>query len=388
MNLRVSKLFFILTPYGIVIITVLLSFLAWVTPDFGFFIKGFEAIALTPKAILYFITWYSLILFFSWLGFLLGKRYYLKTSFFKHLASLDDGFIYLAFSIFGSIGGLYALYYIWQNIGWTGIIHAISTSQANILKIALYENYSIGIFSLRYLTILSGGLAIYRMLSKISFHILDFFNLFLLLLISGIASRLSFVAACIIGVGLWIINDPRETIKIPISKSILAILVLFILFSAYNSARNAGFYSEKRGIDSFYVAGASEILSYLGTPFQGSLTAGEHFNSLNRGGDIFVLGDIDDRLTTNSAFAELTKDYGYYSFFIIAVASFCSASMMGFLRYQLDTYLALIYFVLLYCFSELWRIFMFNKGIVITLLIFSLVLPVGMGFLKALFARK
>jgi hypothetical protein len=68
-------------------------------------------------------------------------------------------------------------------------------------------------------------------------------------------------------------------------------------------------------------------------------------------------------------------------FLTVTIASF----LMGMFFRQRDNYLILIYFVLLYCFAEIWRVYIFNAGIVLTLLIFSLLAPFGSIFIRWIF---
>jgi len=57
--------------------------------------------------------------------------------------------------------------------------------------------------------------------------------------------------------------------------------------------------------------------------------------------------------------------------FTVSISSY----LMGMIYRQRCNYLILVYFVLLYCFAEIWRLFIFNAGIIITLMVFSLATP-------------
>lgn len=72
---------------------------------------------------------------------------------------------------------------------------------------------------------------------------------------------------------------------------------------------------------------------------------------------------IDDRLTTNSAFAQLYPSLGIWVFPLSGAIAFSVAVVIGhFWNYR--SMLSLISAILLYCFAELWRVYLFNAGVI------------------------
>ena len=369
-----NMVLFATKPYGIVVITVTLSFFAWLTLGFGGIEDEYEV---TQKLFsvggLLALAWYSLIILFSWLFFQLGKLSQKLVGPFDLRTSLDDFTAYCYVSIVGFIGFVYVAQFMIFSLGINIMLLAVVSGEANTLHKTLYEDYSIGLFSLRYVVILSGGVAIYRLISKISRSVLDFGNILMLLLLAVIASRLSIVFALLIGFGLWAVNNPR--IKIRIGRSIILLLTVFIILSLYNYSRNIGFYIA-RGNDNLITAGVVEMFRYLASPFQGSLAAGNYFEQIMANpNSAYLYTGIDPSLTTNSALLGLVAANGYMFFPIMMLSIIVSSFVMGMIYHHKDKYLILVYFVFLYCFAEIWRVYIFSAGIITTLLLLSLTAP-------------
>jgi hypothetical protein len=370
----VDILRYVFKPYGIVLATVLMSFCAWALPDFGIIQKGYDQ----PQKLFSFgtlmaVAWYGSIILISWITFHSGRASGSAIKSFDRDASLDDFIAYCFLSVVGFIGFVYITNLMVSTFGFINLAVIVASGEANQLHKALYTDYSIGLSSLRYVVILSGGLAIYRIISGISRSVLDFFNICQLLLIAIIASRLSVVFALVIGFGLWAINVKKVEIK-PI-KWLILLAALFTLFAAYNYSRNIGTYIAT-GDSNFFSAGLSEIVKYLGTPFQGAIAAGNQFDQITlHPENVSRFTGINHSLTTNSALLQLVREYGYWSFPIMIFTSAIAAFLMGIVYRQRNNYLILIYFILLYCFAEIWRVFIFKAGIITTLLTFSFLSP-------------
>ncbi len=372
---------FVFKPYGIVICTVLISFLAWVSPDFGIFQKGYNR----PQSLLSFgmlmaAAWYGTIILLSWISFQSGRASSGIIESINRKVQLDDFTAYCFLSAVGFIGFVYVFGLMVSTFGLGKMAFIVASGEANRLHKTLYADYSMGIYSLRYVVILSGGLAIYRIIARISHSLLDFFNIAMLLLVAVIASRMSVVFALVIGFGLWVLNV--KSVRIRIVRWSLLLAALFVLFAAYNYSRNIRYYTAT-GDSNFFTAGVSEIMKYLGTPFQGAVAAGNEFGQIT----LFPEGvsrftGINHSLTTNSALLQLVREYSYWSFLIMFLTVTIASFLMGMFFDQRGNYLILIYFVLLYCFAEIWRVYIFNAGIVLTLLIFSLLAPFASIFIK------
>jgi hypothetical protein len=369
-------------PYAMVIITVIMSFFAWLFPAFQIFRKGFEFREnLASYGALLVLLWYAGIIGAAIIGFRLGKTLRIPHANLDRTIGLESSSAYLALTMVGTFGFACLILFLLSQVGFSGIKSVLMEGQGNQLKDALYEDYAIGPLSLRYIVILSGGVAVFRMLSGISRSWMDFYNLALLLLTALVSSRLSLILGLFVGFGLFAVY--HERIQLNLLKIGLLFGAIFVLLAVYNAARNINYY-QARGNDNFLVAGFSEILAYTGAPFQGALATGDYFNEVSSGREVSMYSGIEIELTTNSAFAELTEDIGGWSFPVAILTSFLGAWLMGVLTSQLHNYFALAYFILLYCFSEFWRIFMFYRGIVITLMVFA----IGVPYALAMIPRK
>ncbi|MEI9894339.1 MAG: hypothetical protein WDN28_10765 [Chthoniobacter sp.] len=368
------------TACGIVIVTTLLSLLAWCFPDIGIDRRGFN----NPQALLsvggvIVLCWYALIVTCAFLGEAFGRTLAPKAGRIGTLIDLSDPWCYRLFSIIGAGGAAYALFYVSSVVGVGQLPDLIMDGQANQLKMALYDDYSIGLLSLRYAVILSGGLAIYRLITGLSRGLWEALNLGSLLGVGLLSSRLSVVAAIFIACVLYYKN--HTVMRIRWGRIIVGGVAIFCLLGFYNMSRNKGYY-EKTSSGGFFGSAASEIISYLGVPFQGALATGNNFDKVASGVSASNYNDIDEGLTTNSAFMQLTEKWGEWGFLLVAIISAIAAFIVGFLAKQSRNHFALIGCVLLYCFAEIWRIFLFFEGIVIVLLTVATVVPMSAIFVK------
>lgn len=355
-------------PYSIIFYTMLLSFLAWLMPDFGVFRKGFsKQFSVNSFGFFLAMMWYLSAIAFAFVSYTLALKTKLSPVLFDRFASLDRKVPYVILSLFALIGCFASYMVILSSVGFSTIINYITSGQANQLKYILYEDYSAGILSLRYLAIHSCALAIFRRYKLKLKSKLDMLNIFLLLSTVVISSRLSLVMMLFICLILFITHSARIKIK-PI-KFIIAGLVLFVLLSALSYSRNRGFY-EARG-HGFWSAGISEIITYLGTPFQGAVAVGNNPELISRQPyDWPGYAYIEESLSTNSAFLQLFQLYGWYSFLIMLVTVAVFSYIAGFLKKQRNNYLFLSVLTILYAFAEFWRLYWFGTGIMITLAVF------------------
>ena len=89
---------------------------------------------------------------------------------------------------------------------------------------------------------------------------------------------------------------------------------------------------------------------------------------------VYEVAGIERILTTNSAFASLSLTLGRWAFILIPVVAFLAAALAGHAsRYK--SYFLLATFVIGYCFAELWRVYLFNVGIIHFLLLMLLLIP-------------
>lgn len=146
-------------------------------------------------------------------------------------------------------------------------------------------------------------------------------------------------------------------------------IVLFVLLSALSYSRNKGFYEAKG--HGFWSAGISEIVTYLGAPFQGAIAVGNNPEFITQQPFNWIgYAYIEESLSTNSAFLQLYQAYGWYSFLVMMLTVALFSYIAGFLKKQRNNYLYLSVLTILYAFAEFWRLYWFGTGIMITLVVF------------------
>lgn len=392
----------ILKPYNIVLITFFLSFLAWLFPDFGYLRKGFTIKEdITLFSLLLSFSWFGLIFLSSYFGFHFGKANFRKIKYIekikKHI-SFDRNSIYYIYTVIACIGVSSAFYKIYSELGIIGIFYSLSSASGNDLKESLYEEYSLGLLSLRYVVGLSGGISLFKLFILKQRGLIEFLNILLLLSSALISSRLTFVFSLLVFATLYG-RKFRWPTKSKLIRLVLVGFAIFTILSGYNYFRNYTFYRDY-GTANFWGASISEIVTYLGAPFQVSLGIGNNIDRATievthehyfRGSDEYPYMkyvDIDPGLTTNSSFAELFVTMGFYSFPHIFLVTFFLSILLGLLANLKDNYLYLAYPVILYGFAELWRLDLFYRGIFITLLTVSLIVPLVYPLIFGLITKR
>ncbi len=287
--------------------------------------------------------------------------------------------------------------------GGPGLFELIRTQQFNQLKDALYENYN-HVYSLRYAASLVGGIALYRLIFLGRFSWLDGLNLFLLLAAASLSARLLLVQAVLFAGGLAVRFDQLR--HVTTRAMVLAVLGLGSLVVFFTWVRTASSYREYFGVENPIAVTFLEVQRYLGAPVQASVgvarialdhpARGATRNVIkyvtptflhpadlkpddNSGGvgEQWYLRkvDVEETLTTNSAFVEMYGDLGYWSFPIMGWIAFLM-SAIGSYFFRAENLLCLIGCVVLYGFFELWRTYYFAAGS-FTFLILAVLLAVA-----------
>ncbi|MDE9550829.1 O-antigen polymerase [Xenorhabdus bovienii] len=367
LKLTISK--GIIKPYNILIITNLLSFFAWLFPGFGFLRKGFKESAsiFTIGGISYLIS-LIFIITCSFLAYHLTRKLFFNKKNNYNSSLKIDSKVYF-FSIFISLIGIISVINsLLKNNDLNVIYSYLLSGKANEIKYILYENYSIGLVSLRYCAIISASFFIYRRLIGIKKNSFDLISLLLLLLVTLISSRLSLIASLVGAFYMYIsvINNKKFTSW----KIISAFFITFIVLSILNWSRNSGFY-ENLGLN-FWSSGLSEIITYLGTPVQGAITAFSHVDNIKDIDTFYFLSTIELVLNTNSSFHVYLAAYGYIGIIYLALLiSFSSILICFFEKYKNGKYIY-VNIPLVYSTAEFWRLPLFTEGIIITLVICAL----------------
>jgi hypothetical protein len=365
-----------LKPSVISMAAVLASFGAWLFPSFGVLRKGFESPSrLEFSSFVVLACWYLLIFMSFTVGEKLGGLLVLRRSASRaRLLSLDSNLLYYSFSLLSAIGIAMTLRTIFQLLSLQQAIVFIALGQANSLKEALYEDYSVGFVSLRYLVIYSASIALYRIIRWRSFRPLNILNVLMLAITAVLSSRLIFISTLL--TVAFLLGFGKSSIRISIPKLIVFITVLFLILSVLNFSRNADYY--ERNKLSFGLAGVSEILAYLGSPFQAAIGSAPVTDQLVAGGDETYRNYVDEEinLNTNSAFIHLHEQIGYVSWAYIAVMCLFMGFVFEVLLSLGKTIFLLPCGAILYGSAELWRLDLFHQGIFIVWFVMGIGLPV------------
>ncbi len=360
-------------PSGIAFFAVILSFCAWLFPDFGTLRKGFTA-AEHPDLLSSFVlfSWYLLIFTSLMLGQKMGS-FAARRRTLTNIPPLDSLGVYWIFTILGAIGTIATLIRILQTLPLLQAIIFIYLGQGNRLKNTLYGDYGAGILSLRYLVLYSASLSIYRIVRLRKLSLLSFVNLALLAVTALISSRLILIATIL--VSIFLATFGKRNLRIGTVKIGIFAVLLFAVLSVLNSSRNSNFYAARNL--SFAEAGVSEIITYLGAPFHVSIGAAHRTDDIVGAQPDFYreLIDVDEGLSTNSAFLQLHEQMGYVCWPYIAVVCCFMGFMFSWLTSLGGTSFLLPCGAILYGAAELWRLDLFQQGIFIVWMVMGIAVP-------------
>ena len=375
-------------PSGIALFAVILSFCAWLCPDFEVLRKGFT-IAEQPGLMTSFIlfSWYLLIFTSLAVGQRLGAAFSAKRRIVPNIPPLDSQYIYWSFTVLGAIGTIGTFLRIFQTLPLLQAAIYIYLGQGNRLKTTLYEGYSAGILSLRYLVLYSASLAIYRTVKRRRISFSAILNLLLLGATVLISSRLILIATMVISI--FLLTYGKRSVQLSLVKMGVFAVLLFVVLSFLNSSRNGNFYARRNLSPS--EASISEIITYLGSPFNVALGAANRTSEITAGTpDLYrQYIDVEEALTTNSAFVELHERMGYLAWPYIGFI----CSFMGFIFSWLSSFgrtsLLLPCGAILYASAELWRLDLFGQGIFIVWFIAGVGVPaISLAFGKRRLPRR
>lgn len=373
----------ILKPSVVSMTAVSLSLAAWSFPSFGVLRKGFDTAAQpTFEAFVILACWYGLIFLCFTLGESSGRLCNRSVAISREgLFALDSDFCYYSFTVLTVVGTVATLVKISQMLSWQQALLFMTVGEANELKGALYENYSIGLVSLRYVVLYSASIALYRIIRFRRFRVIHLLNLVLLAVSTVVlGSRLLFVATLLTTAVL--LTYHRNFIRFRIVRTLALITLVFFVLAVVNFVRNQNYYEQNNL--SFIGAGVSEIVTYLGSPFQVAIASAPASDQLVAGGDQTYrnLADEEMVLNTNSAFVHLHEQMGYLSWLYIGVVCIFMGFTFEFLRSLGATIFLLPCGAILYGSAELWRLDLFHQGIFVVLLV------TGIGFPACLVASR
>ena len=360
---------------------------AWLFPTFGVLKKGFENPSrLNASAAVILMCWYLLI----FTGFFLGQKvaglwafspgYELRS----RTLNLDSNWIYYALTVTAAAGLGSMVVTIFRTMSLSEALLFISLGETNALKDSVYEEYHVGLVSLRYVVLYPAALALYRIIHQKKYSILNFFNVLMLALSAFLGSRLILIAALL--AATYLVTYERKVVRVKIAKVVLIGGALFLVLAVLNYSRNAAFY--ERNNLSFGVAGLNEIVAYLGTPFQAAIGSANVTDQLvaigpgdaKHGTEAYrYYVDIGFNYNTNSAFVALHQKMGYWCWPYLAILCFVMGALFRSMASLGRTYFLLPCCAILYASSELWRLDLFEQG---TFIVWAIV---GIGFPMSVF---
>jgi len=379
LKLRVDR---VMKPSGMALLAVLLSFCAWLCPDFGVLRKGFT-VSENPGLMAWFIlfAWYVLILVSFTVGQRLGELFPGQRARYAP-PSLDSVAVYRVFTLLAAFGIITTLLRIFQTLSLPQAALYFYIGQGNRIKNTLYDNYSAGVLSLRYLVVYSASLAILRMVRFRKLSVLGLANIVLLAGTVLVSSRLILVATLV--VSCFLVTWGKGYIRVSFLKLAVCIAIAFGVLSLLNASRNRNFYAERDL--SFTQAGISEIVTYLGAPFHVSVGAARRLDEITAGGPELYREyiDIEPELTTNSAFVHLHAEMGYFAWPYVGLI----CCFMGFIFSWLTSFGKTCFLLpcgaILYGCAELWRLDLFHQGIFIVWFVFGIGIPGAFLFFSKL----
>jgi hypothetical protein len=366
----------ILRPSVISMAAMCASFAAWLFPTFGILQKGYDqASRLNLDAFVVLSSWYLLIFISFTIGEKLGSLFLLWGNPPRQgLFNLESNVFYYIFTLLSVIGTAAGLIRIFQILPLAQAVGFIAAGQANALKEALYEDYSIGVFSLRYLVLYPASVAIYRVIRYRSFTLTNIFNILLLALSTLLfANRLVLIATLL--TAIFLVSFGKDSIRINIPKLLCIAALIFTILAGLNYSRNKGYYD--RNHLSFWSAGLSQTLAYLGSPYQAAIGSAPVIDQLVAGGDQTYRDYADEEiaLNTNSAFIHLHEQIGYFSWPYIAAMCLFMGCVFSLLASLGKTVFLLPCGAILYGSAELWRLDLFHQGAFIVWFVIGIGMP-------------
>jgi hypothetical protein len=374
-------------PYTLLLIGAGLSFLAWVVPWGPSALLEFaHREPLTLGGSLFLLGWYGFFFLVALGGFRLGQHVPpLRRA---ELVSWESYYVYL--SILGAIGTIYSYLYVLAKSPHV-IVRALLHQQFNAVRQILPE--AAGVQTLRYAATLAAAIAVFELVRR-RFHWLHLANVVLLLLTAAVAARVCLIITTIAVVALVArhLAGRRLNLRRVVGAVLLGAVALFLVLAALNYSRNAGYY-RAHGVSDPLLMNLDEMVHYLGTPFQASVAVSNHVRdwpaapgTAASGASSFLLPtylsstttrsvvkaenryrhlvpSIPQSQTTNSVLAAAYGVFGALAFPILGLVALVAAVVAGHAS-GYRSYAFLAGPVIAYCFSEWWRVYNFNAGLI------------------------
>ena len=374
-------------PYTLLLVGAGLSLLAWVIPWGPAALLEFaHKQPLTLEGSLFLVGWYGFFFVVALGGFRLGQLIPPLPR--AERVSWQSYYVYL--SILSAVGTIYSYAYVLVKSPHA-IAKALEHQQFNTVRQILPE--AAGIQTLRYAATLAAAIAVFELVRR-RFRWLHIVNLVLLLLTAAVAARVSLIIATIAVVALVArhLAGRRVNLRLAVGGLLLGAVALFLALAALNYSRNAPYY-RANGVHDPMLMNLDEMIHYLGTPFQASVAVSNHVrdepavpSTATQGLSIFLLPtygssstprsvvNAENRYrklvpsiplsqTTNSVLVAAYGVFGALAFPVLGLVALVAALVAGHAsRYRSYAFLAGP--VIAYCFSELWRVYNFNAGLI------------------------
>lgn len=364
----------------------LASAMVWSLPLTGELRTGYER-STRPSAlgILLVVEWYALIFVSMRLGELIAKRSRLLDFGQRFNVPLESLALLRTFTLLSSVGLLLTYSKILGAISMGDAFLFLASGIGNELKENLYEQYSAGFVSLRYLVMYSVTLSAYRYSRTRRLDLLLVVNVLLLALSAVISSRLIFVSTVL--VVFFILNHHKRFLSIRFIQLVAWTFVIFAVLAVLNYSRNSNYYAAD-GFE-FWGAGLSSIVTYVGSPFQVLLSVASNPEGVV-GQPIEAyrnFTDISVTLNSNSAFVALHESIGFWAWPYITSVAFVVGFAFSKCYKAGRSALLLPCGAILYACAELWRLDLFTQGIFVVWLSVGITLPLVIGTASSVVRR-
>ncbi|HEX3898782.1 MAG TPA: hypothetical protein VHW74_06385 [Mycobacteriales bacterium] len=377
-----------------------LSYAAWLLPGHNTVARGFPSrAAVNVGGVMLVVIWYATCLGVVLVGRRIGRiaaqrRHPDKPPEDVPFAVADR--VYYLLTVIAAIGVLYSLEHTG---GLSGLVRVFQQHQANSIRASLATSF--GIQTLRYASPIAAAVAVDRLLQR---RRADWFfpiNIGLLGLSAAFGTRLSIVLFAI--VLLFLLSKSRPDWRIRLRTVVGFGIAMFVAITPVAYSRNADYYRAEAGVTNPFAVSADQVVAYLDTPSQVSLGVASGMvdgrvgklgspsdavsavrptflqtnktgaNAPTDPGTYNYTVDVLPNYTTNSVFGDTAARYGFAGLLAVLIAYFLAAMLFG--RLERGGGLGVLASgVILYVFSEAWRLFVLNQGFVIFILLLLLAL--------------
>jgi len=403
----------VLHPAVLLLAPVVASVLAWSVPGSSTALRGFaHRSTFAPGGVALLVGWYLLCAAILVLGHRVGAATPPPATLARYATDpVLERRLFRLLWLLATIGVGYALV---RAAATVDIIAVLGGGTANELTAAL--DGEAGVATLRYAAALALPVGAYLWRRGVVGLPEVVWSAVLLAIDALFASRLAILMALVVFAFLHRARRPDARVRL--RTVAIAVVVLVTALTLLNSLRNENYY-RAHGVSSPLVANGYQLLTYVGSPFQVSLGVADAIaaggypdqysathatgmwvptflrapaateqsaddsvtrqaqgtgfefstDSLPRGSERYASSvDVADTLTTNSAFADVLSDHGYWGLFGLALTTGVVGLLLGHLG-QYRSVVAAGAGIVGYGVAELWRTYLFSQGIVVFLLV-------------------